>query len=241
MNELRYVYAVTRPFDGPLAEELRGVAATRPYVLHHDDLVAVVSAVPADDFNEIPLRAHLEELDWLTETAHAHQAVVAALTSLSCPLPLRLATVCRDDDGVRRLLDSDHDRFVRTLDRLDGRVEWGVKVYAETPEPSKRPPHLLPHLPPDRPAATTSAGAFRSAEPAKESGSVPTRCRGDCTRSCPVMRRWTGCTARSRHSSPGPPDTMSSTPPISFRGRRARHSSRAWTSCGRKSRAYVWS
>ncbi|MFF0061564.1 GvpL/GvpF family gas vesicle protein [Streptomyces sp. NPDC005279] len=140
MNELRYVYAVTRPFDGPLAEELRGVAATRPYVLHHDDLVAVVSAVPADDFDEIPLRAHLEELDWLTETAQAHQAVVAALTSLSCPLPLRLATVCRDDGGVRRLLDADHDRFVRTLDRLDGRVEWGVKVYAEAPEPSREAP-----------------------------------------------------------------------------------------------------
>ncbi|MFD9220527.1 GvpL/GvpF family gas vesicle protein [Streptomyces sp. NPDC060064] len=149
MNELRYVYAVTHPFDGPLAADLRGVADTRPYVLHHGDLVAVVSAVSADDFNEIPLRAHLEELDWLTETAHAHQAVIAALTSLSCPLPLRLATVCRDEDGVRRLLDSGHDRFVRTLERLDGRVEWGVKVYAETPEPAAASP---------APAAPASTG-----------------------------------------------------------------------------------
>ena len=134
MNELRYVYAVTRPFDGPLAEDLRGVAATQPYALHHGGLVAVVSAVPADDFAEIPLRAHLEDLDWLTGTARAHEAVIAALASLTCPLPLRLATVCRDEDGVRRMLDSDHVRFVDTLERLDGRVEWGVKVYAETPE-----------------------------------------------------------------------------------------------------------
>ncbi|MGI5400861.1 GvpL/GvpF family gas vesicle protein [Streptomyces sp. CA-135486] len=140
MNELRYVYAVTRPFDGPLAEDLRGVAATQPYALHHGDLVAVVSAVSADEFDESPLRANLEDLDWLTETARAHEAVVAALSSLTCPLPLRLATVCRDEDGVRRMLDSGHDRFLDTLKRLDGRVEWGVKVYAETPEAQEPAP-----------------------------------------------------------------------------------------------------
>ncbi|MET7712204.1 GvpL/GvpF family gas vesicle protein [Streptomyces sp. NPDC005407] len=133
MNELRYVYAVTRHFDGALPEDLRGIAGEPPRLLSHGDLVAVVSSVSADDFDEIPLRARLEDLDWLTGTARAHQAVVGALTSVTCPLPLRLATVCRDDSGVRRLLDAGRDRFVRTLERLDGRVEWGVKVYAETP------------------------------------------------------------------------------------------------------------
>jgi FAD/FMN-containing dehydrogenase len=141
MNTFRYVYAVTRPFDGALPEELHGVAGESPRLLRHADLVAVVSAVPADDFDELPLRARLEDLDRLAETARAHQAVVAALTSVTCPLPLRLATVCRDDSGVRRLLEEGHDRFVRTLERLDGRVEWGVKVYAETPAapPAQRP------------------------------------------------------------------------------------------------------
>ncbi|TQK42613.1 gas vesicle protein GvpL/GvpF [Streptomyces sp. SLBN-118] len=151
MNELRYVYAVSRPFGVPLGEDLRGVAAARPYPLFHRDLIAVVSAVPADDFDEIPLRAHLEDLDWLSGTARAHQAVVAALASLTSPLPLRLATVCRDDNGVRRLIDSGHDRFVRTLDRLDGRVEWGVKVYAETPQP-----RAAAAAPVTRPAAASS-------------------------------------------------------------------------------------
>lgn len=133
MNELRYVYAVTRHFDGALPEDIRGIAGEPPRLLSHGDLVAVVSSVSADDFSEIPLRARLEDLDWLTGTARAHQAVVAAITSVTCPLPLRLATVCRDDSGVRRLLEAGRDRFVRTLERLDGRVEWGVKVYAETP------------------------------------------------------------------------------------------------------------
>ncbi|MEV6650951.1 GvpL/GvpF family gas vesicle protein [Streptomyces sp. NPDC051219] len=140
MNELRYVYAVTRPFEGVLPDGTCGLDGEPPRLLHHDGLVAVVSPVPAEDFDEVPLRAHLEDLDWLTGTARAHQGVVAALGTVTCPLPLRLATVCHDDSGVRRLLDSGRERFTATLERLDGRVEWGVKVYVDPdPEPRGRP------------------------------------------------------------------------------------------------------
>ncbi|MDN3293912.1 GvpL/GvpF family gas vesicle protein [Streptomyces ficellus] len=130
-DRLRYVYAVTRPFDGVLPEGVQGIDGEPPRLLRHGDLIAVTGAVPAEDFDEAPLRARLEDLDWLAATARAHDAVVAALSTVTCPLPLRLATVCRDDSGVRRLLEEGHERFVRALQRLDGRVEWGVKVYAE--------------------------------------------------------------------------------------------------------------
>ncbi|MEV3988113.1 GvpL/GvpF family gas vesicle protein [Streptomyces sp. NPDC049837] len=130
-DRLRYVYAVTRPFDGVLPEGARGIDGEPPRLLRHGDLVAVTSGVPAEEFDEAPLRARLEDLDWLAGTARAHDAVISALSTVTCPLPLRLATVCRDDSGVRRLLEEGHDRFVRALKRLDGRVEWGVKVYAE--------------------------------------------------------------------------------------------------------------
>ncbi len=140
MNELRYVYAVTRPFEGVLPEGVRGLDGEPPRLLHHDGLVAVVSPVPAEDFGEAPLKKHLENLDWLSATARTHEAVVGALTTVTCPVPLRLATVCVDDSGVRRLLDTGRERFVQTLERLDGRVEWGIKVYAEPePEPAREP------------------------------------------------------------------------------------------------------
>ncbi|MFI6638072.1 GvpL/GvpF family gas vesicle protein [Streptomyces sp. NPDC050504] len=131
MNELRYVYAVTRPFEGVLPEGVEGLDGRPPRLVGHEGLVAAVSPVGAGDFDEIPLKAHLEDLGWVTATARTHQAVVAALATLTTPLPLRLATVCRDDSGVRRLVDSGREHFVRTLERLDGRVEWGVKVYVD--------------------------------------------------------------------------------------------------------------
>ncbi|GAA3486611.1 GvpL/GvpF family gas vesicle protein [Streptomyces cremeus] len=155
--ELRYVYAVTRPFEGVLPEEGgRGLDGEPPRLLHHDGLVAVVSPVPAADFDEVPLKAHLEDLDWLAATARTHQAVVTALTAVTTPLPLRLATLCRDDDGVRRLLEDGRARFVRALERLDGRVEWGVKVYANAAR--KAPEEAAPKAPPspDEPGAGRS-------------------------------------------------------------------------------------
>ncbi|WP_138900028.1 GvpL/GvpF family gas vesicle protein [Streptomyces albidochromogenes] len=139
MNELRYVYAVTRPFDGVLPEGVRGLGGEPPRLLDHGDLVAVVGAVPAEDFAEAPLKKRLEDLDWLTATARAHEAVIGAMTTVTCTVPLRLATVCVDDSGVRRLLDAGRDRFTTTLERLEGRVEWGVKVYAD-PQPDPATP-----------------------------------------------------------------------------------------------------
>ncbi|WP_405957204.1 GvpL/GvpF family gas vesicle protein [Streptomyces phaeochromogenes] len=137
MSGLRYVYAVCRPFGTPLSAQLTGVAGVPPKQLTHHGLVAVVGHVPEEDFAERPLRAHLEDLDWLSATARAHQNVIDALTVVTSPLPLRLATVFLDDSGVRTMMEQREDAFLRTLDRLDGRVEWGVKVYAESPEPSE--------------------------------------------------------------------------------------------------------
>ncbi|GAA3850456.1 GvpL/GvpF family gas vesicle protein [Streptomyces coacervatus] len=136
MTGLRYVYAVCRPFGAALQAQLTGVAGDPPRKLTHHGLVAVVSHVPEEDFAEAPLRAHLEDLDWLTGTARLHQSVIDALTAVTTPLPLRLGTVFRDDSGVRVMMEAREDGFRHALDRLDGRVEWGVKAYTEA-EPSE--------------------------------------------------------------------------------------------------------
>ncbi|WP_353945737.1 GvpL/GvpF family gas vesicle protein [Streptomyces sp. HUAS MG91] len=78
-GRLRYVYAVCRPLDAPPPAGRTGVAGAPPRQLEHHGLVAVVADAPERDFTEAPLRAHLEDLDWLTATAtataRAHQTV----------------------------------------------------------------------------------------------------------------------------------------------------------------------
>lgn len=94
-------------------------------------LAAAVSAVPAADFQEAALRRHLEDLGWLEVVARAHHTVIEELSAKATVLPLRLATVYLDDARVRDMLGNGRAMFTACLDRLDGHLEWGVKIYVE--------------------------------------------------------------------------------------------------------------
>jgi hypothetical protein len=136
-----YVYAVTPAGAGPLPEGLRGVDGGTPRTMPDGALAAVVSPVSPADFAAEPLRGHLEDLRWLERTARGHQRVVDGLTpGSSCVLPMRLATVCRSPAAVRQLLAANRRRFTDTIERLDGRTEWGVKVYADLAAPAESTP-----------------------------------------------------------------------------------------------------
>lgn len=128
-----YAYAVLRPASeaARAVAELRGVAGEQVGLVETGDLAAAVGPVPAEEFGEEPLMARLEELPRLESLARGHHAVVAALAPLGAVLPLRLATVYRDEDRVRQVLQERRDEFLPLLERLTGHVEWGVKVYTD--------------------------------------------------------------------------------------------------------------
>lgn len=205
MTGLRYVYAVCRPFGTPLQAQLAGVAGDPPRLLHHHGLVAVVSHVPERDFAEEPLRRHLEDLDWLTGTVRAHQSVIDALTVVTTPLPLRLGTVFRDDSGVRVMIEEREESFRRTLDRLQGRVEWGVKVYADTAASDRQEPVETAGQAGVGPGLSAPHGGSGCAR-TRSCGSRRRRSRPGCTRRCPDTPRTRGCTPRRTPRCPEPPD-----------------------------------
>lgn len=126
----RYLYAITR---GVTSDALAGTAGLDGGTLEtvdHRGLTAVVSTVRLDEFGEEGLRRNLEDLAWLETVARGHDAVVQAAAALGPTAPLRLATICLDDDGVRARLDEWHDALNEVLDRVQGRMEWSVKTYA---------------------------------------------------------------------------------------------------------------
>ncbi|WP_055552144.1 GvpL/GvpF family gas vesicle protein [Streptomyces sp. NBRC 110028] len=131
-----YAYAVLRPTPeaARAVAALRGVADEQVGLVETGDLAAAVGPVPAEEFEEGALTARLEELPRLESLARGHHGVVAALTPLGAVLPLRLATVYRDEDRVRQTLQERRDEFLPLLERLTGRVEWGVKVYTTVRE-----------------------------------------------------------------------------------------------------------
>jgi hypothetical protein len=126
-----YTYAVLLPFGGHREEfaGLRGVGGLPVRPVRVDGLVAAVSDVPADDYGEQELKERMEDLGWLEVVARAHHGVVAARAARTAVLPLRRATVHRDEERLRLMLVERRCGLAALLARLAGHAEWGVKVY----------------------------------------------------------------------------------------------------------------
>jgi hypothetical protein len=127
------MYAVCRDLDAGALEQLRGLGAAPLELVREDRLAAVVSDVPLADFGEEALRRNLEDLRWLEPVVSRHDEVIRAVAPIAPTAPLRLATICFDDDAVRRRLQEWYIPLMHTLDRVQGRAEWSVKVVVPPP------------------------------------------------------------------------------------------------------------
>ncbi|MFF0813753.1 GvpL/GvpF family gas vesicle protein [Rhodococcus sp. NPDC003318] len=125
-----WVYAVTASPREPATLPV-GVAGEPVRTVNSEGLIAFVGTVGLDEFGTAALHRHLEDLDWLEVVARAHDAVVAAVAHGTATIPLRLATVCSDDNRVLTLLEQHRAEFDAALRRVAGRAEWGVRAYAD--------------------------------------------------------------------------------------------------------------
>lgn len=132
-----YMYAITRKVDPSDLAGARGLRGASLRVVEHEGLTAVVSEVDLDEFGEQGLRRNLEDLAWLEEVARGHDEVVHRVSALGATAPMRLATICRGEAGVAARLEDSHDALVQALDRVEGRAEWSVKVFAPPGSPDE--------------------------------------------------------------------------------------------------------
>jgi hypothetical protein len=163
----RYLFAVARDVDEAALSGVLGLRGTPLEIVGHRDLQAVVCTVDLDEFGEEQLARNLEDLDWLEKVARGHNDVVVAVASAGTVAPMRLVTICSDDDSVRQRIEALHDDLCLALDRVEGRCEWSVKVYAvpqEQPaaEDSPRPTSGAAYLQRKRELATQRRSAGES-------------------------------------------------------------------------------
>jgi hypothetical protein len=126
-----WLYAVTR--DAPPPEKaVPGVAGEKVDALQEAGLTALAGAVPEREFGQPAVRHNLENLDWLAAVARAHDAVVrSAIGAEAAAVPVRLVTLFSEERSVRSLLRERGADFEAALRHLDGRTEWGVKVFGD--------------------------------------------------------------------------------------------------------------
>lgn len=136
-----YLYAVTRRGVPLQLAGARGIADEPLRVLDEAELACVVGSVDLDEFDEAALIRNLEDVAWLERVARRHDAVVREVAAQTATVPLRLAVICHGDDSARHRLRDLGNRAREVLDRIEGREEWGLKLYA-SPGPEAASPDV---------------------------------------------------------------------------------------------------
>src|SRR5947207_7001887 len=112
----KYVYCIIR---SERQKEFGGIGiggGQRVYTVHHNDLAAVVSDTPIVIYD--PTRENVLAHEFVNETVMKEYTVI----------PMSFGTVFRSEDDVTELLRSTYQAFSDVLDKMQDKIEFGVKV-----------------------------------------------------------------------------------------------------------------
>lgn len=127
-RQLVYLYAVA----GPWAGTLTGIEGRDVRAIGEGGLVAIVSDVPEDAYEQSALDESVRDGEWLTPRATAHQAVNAAVhAATDAVLPVPFGTIYRTDERVREMLRERSDELHAKLESVRGRSEWVLALYRD--------------------------------------------------------------------------------------------------------------
>lgn len=129
MNSVLYVYAVTRDAATPDAEGVDGT--TRFGTTTVDDVHAVFTPVSASEFSQQVIDSRAGDLEWLGAIGYRHQDVMADLLKKTTIVPLRAFTLFSSEEALRAYLAEHRELLAKTLERLDGKQEWTLRIELE--------------------------------------------------------------------------------------------------------------
>ncbi|MBI4396201.1 MAG: GvpL/GvpF family gas vesicle protein [Elusimicrobia bacterium] len=113
-----YIYCITRGDLEAAGLDAVGVGEGRPSlsVVAHKDIAAVVS------------ESQVRKYPVCAENTLAHERAVEAVFRRGPVLPVRFCTIAESRDKVLSVMEREYDRFRPLLDRMEGKVELGVKA-----------------------------------------------------------------------------------------------------------------
>jgi hypothetical protein len=131
MNEATYLYGLVRsPHPPPVAGAPPGppgLSAVRALDLG-GGLWLLVAGAPLPDYGSEEIQRRLSDLSWVSDRALAHEAVIEHFSHSGTLLPMKLFTLFASDERAATHVRERREALDRVLDRVDGCVEWGVRV-----------------------------------------------------------------------------------------------------------------
>jgi hypothetical protein len=127
VNELIYLYGfVAADVRAPAA--LHGVGGTAVRVVPAGVVAAVISDVPARDFDAGEIERRIEDIDWVGQHGLGHERVVSWFVDHGDIVPVPLFTLYSGPEALLRDLAERHETVRVHLERLAGKREWDCKL-----------------------------------------------------------------------------------------------------------------
>lgn len=119
-----YAYAIMPSASGPSAS-IEGIAGAPVRTVTRCGLAAYVSPLPEAFGDDV------QDVDLVKQMALDHHRVLQTLVEHVTILPLRFGTVFGAEADVTRALEEHRTELDEALARVDGALEWGVKIYCD--------------------------------------------------------------------------------------------------------------
>ncbi|MFP5245428.1 MAG: GvpL/GvpF family gas vesicle protein [Thermoanaerobaculia bacterium] len=129
MASVLYVYAIARDAVTPECEAVDG--SRRFGAASVERVSAVFTPVDASAFSQEVIDQRAGDLEWLGAIGYRHQSVMTELMKKTAIVPLRAFTLFSSEEAVRSYLYDNRDLLEKTLQRLDGKQEWTLRVEFE--------------------------------------------------------------------------------------------------------------
>jgi hypothetical protein len=129
-----YVYCVTHGRRAPsLARVPRGLPGLGPVRTLEvtPALWLVVADAPLDRYDEEAIREGLRDLEWVGACAAGHERVIEHVSRADTAVPMKLFTLFGSDERAASHTRALATRIQRVARRIDGCVEWGVRVHVD--------------------------------------------------------------------------------------------------------------
>jgi hypothetical protein len=112
-------------------------------ILGYQDIAAVWSRVPLNEFCDGEAHTRLQDLTWIAPRAYRHEQVVEEVMRQSPVLPARFGTIFSSQQKLEELLGRHHGIILPFLDQVSDREEWALKVMLDRTKAKEAFFHML--------------------------------------------------------------------------------------------------
>jgi hypothetical protein len=129
-----YLYLITESSQAP------SMLDSMPLAIEDDaslewitvgNLAALSSRVPLSEYSEEALATHLTDATWTAIRAMRHEKVMEHFTKGASVIPLRFGSIYLERSSVERMLEEKSAELTGLIQKLNGKIEWGVNVYCD--------------------------------------------------------------------------------------------------------------